>query len=125
LSSGASSRGRHFVPRWAAITLGFDGSRYDDATALIATDVESGFQWPLGVWMHDGTPNMGSAGHGGRRRRGGRLRAVPRAAHVLRPAEVGELGVDVGWSVRRRARGEWWTNRRKPMAYALRSFIAR
>jgi hypothetical protein len=40
----------------APITLGFDGSRYDDATALIATEVESGFQWPLGIWAHDGTP---------------------------------------------------------------------
>lgn len=32
------------------ITVGFDGSLRDDATALIATDVESGFQWPLGIW---------------------------------------------------------------------------
>jgi phage terminase large subunit-like protein len=32
------------------ITLGFDGSLTDDATALIATHVESGFQWPLGIW---------------------------------------------------------------------------
>jgi len=34
----------------AVIALGFDGSRSRDATALIATDVESGFQWPLGIW---------------------------------------------------------------------------
>lgn len=32
------------------LTLGFDGSRTDDATALVATDVESGYQWPLGIW---------------------------------------------------------------------------
>lgn len=32
------------------ITLGFDGSLTEDATALIGTDVESGFQWPLGIW---------------------------------------------------------------------------
>lgn len=32
------------------ITLGFDGARFHDATALIATHVESGYQWPLGIW---------------------------------------------------------------------------
>jgi len=34
----------------ALITLGFDGSRSDDWTALIATEVATGFQWPLGIW---------------------------------------------------------------------------
>lgn len=34
----------------ALITLGFDGSRRQDATALIATEIESGYQWPLGIW---------------------------------------------------------------------------
>ena len=38
------------VPPKNMITLGFDGARHFDATALIATDVESGFQWPLGIW---------------------------------------------------------------------------
>lgn len=33
-----------------AIVIGFDGSLNDDATAAIATDVETGFQWPLGIW---------------------------------------------------------------------------
>ena len=32
------------------ITVGVDGARYDDALAVIATDVASGFQWPLGIW---------------------------------------------------------------------------
>lgn len=32
------------------ITLGFDGSRYVDATALIATHLKSGFQWPIAIW---------------------------------------------------------------------------
>ncbi len=32
------------------ITLGFDGSRYHDATGLVATHVESGYQWKAGVW---------------------------------------------------------------------------
>lgn len=32
------------------ITVGFDGAKYRDATALIATHVLTGFQWPLGIW---------------------------------------------------------------------------
>lgn len=32
------------------ITLGFDGSLYEDSTALIGTEVESGFQWVVGLW---------------------------------------------------------------------------
>lgn len=32
------------------IVLGFDGSMFHDATALVATDVEDGYQWPVGVW---------------------------------------------------------------------------
>lgn len=32
------------------ITLGFDGSDTRDSTALIGTDVETGLQWPVGIW---------------------------------------------------------------------------
>lgn len=32
------------------IVLGFDGSLNNDSTALVATDVETGVQWPAGVW---------------------------------------------------------------------------
>jgi phage terminase large subunit-like protein len=33
-----------------AITLGFDGSVFHDATALVATHIKTGFQWVAGVW---------------------------------------------------------------------------
>lgn len=32
------------------VTLGFDGSRYNDATGIVATDVETGYQWLAGGW---------------------------------------------------------------------------
>jgi phage terminase large subunit-like protein len=32
------------------ITLGFDGSMFHDATALVATHIASGYQWVAGVW---------------------------------------------------------------------------
>lgn len=37
------------------ITLGFDGSKWHDATALVATGIHSGLQVLLGLWESDGT----------------------------------------------------------------------
>jgi len=44
------ARPDHVVPDKAAIVLGFDGSKSDDLTALIATEVATGHQFVLGVW---------------------------------------------------------------------------
>ncbi len=41
----------HVVPDGACITLGFDGSRYWDATALVGTEVATGYQWLVGLWQ--------------------------------------------------------------------------
>jgi hypothetical protein len=32
------------------ITIGVDGARFVDALGIVATDVATGFQWPLGIW---------------------------------------------------------------------------
>lgn len=32
------------------IVLGVDGARFQDALAVIATEVATGYQWPLGIW---------------------------------------------------------------------------
>lgn len=39
-----------FMPDGTPITLGFDGSRVSDATALIGTEIKSGFVFTIGVW---------------------------------------------------------------------------
>lgn len=41
----------YVVPAGAQITLGFDGATRKDSTALVATEVSSGYQWPLGIWQ--------------------------------------------------------------------------
>lgn len=38
------------VPDRALIVIGVDGARWDDALAMVATDVVQGHQWPLGIW---------------------------------------------------------------------------
>lgn len=34
----------------SVVTIGVDGARYDDALAVVVTDVVSGHQWPTGIW---------------------------------------------------------------------------
>lgn len=38
------------VPDRELITIGVDGARWDDALAIVATQVATGHQWPLGIW---------------------------------------------------------------------------
>ena len=44
------ARANYIVADGSLITLGFDGALYEDSTALIGTEVETGFQWTLGIW---------------------------------------------------------------------------
>jgi hypothetical protein len=34
----------------SVVVIGVDGARREDALAIVATDVKSGFMWPLGIW---------------------------------------------------------------------------
>lgn len=46
-----------YVPALGSrITAGFDGSRYWDATALVATEIATGFQWVVKVWARPDLP---------------------------------------------------------------------
>lgn len=38
------------IPDGDPIVLGFDGARWRDACGLVATHIETGFQWPLALW---------------------------------------------------------------------------
>jgi hypothetical protein len=111
------------VPEGELITLGFDGSRFNDATALVATAVLSGYQWLLGLWEHPhGIDNW----------------EVPEAeveaavADAFRRWDVWRLYADppywestvAKWAGLYGAERvlEWWTNRTKAMAYAIKSY---
>lgn len=41
---------KHVPEPHGLVTVGCDGARFADALALVATEVETGFQWPLGIW---------------------------------------------------------------------------
>jgi phage terminase large subunit-like protein len=107
----------------AKIAIGFDGARYHDATALIATEILTGYQWVLGIWERPaGLQTWEVPEH--------EVETVLAEAmttydvwrvyadppywetHVAKWA--GEYGEERLWT--------WRTNRMTPMAYAIRSY---
>lgn len=111
------------IPDGAFVALGFDGARFRDCTALVATDVTTGLQQCIGSWTRpENTEDW----------------EVPEAEvtdlieDTMARFEVWKLYADpphwtetVGaWSVRWPDRvEEWWTNRPKYMAYTLREYV--
>ena len=110
-------------PAGTLITLGFDGSRVWDATALVGCTVETGYLWPVRIWERPANVQEWE---------------VP--AHEVAQAVEAAMG---RWNVYRmycdpfywqsdvsawaglygeKRVLEWATNRQRPMAYALRSF---
>jgi hypothetical protein len=109
------------VPPGSLIAIGGDGSVRWDHFSLIATEIASGYQWPLGIWRPED--------HGGE---------IPMAVvdavvdQAFATFDVWRLYLDppyietwvAAWSGRygRDRVVEWWTNRPKAMAYATRSW---
>jgi len=105
------------------ITLGFDGAQFHDSTGLVATHVETGYQWVLGTWECPyGIENwqvpaeeVDDAVHAAFQRYDvWRLYADPPYWQSWIAKWAGEFGEDKVI--------EWWTNRRKTMSYALESY---
>ncbi len=46
------------IPKKAFVTAGFDGSRFDDSTAMIITDIETGVQNVVGLWERPAQWNL-------------------------------------------------------------------
>jgi phage terminase large subunit-like protein len=109
----------------ATITIGFDGSRWHDATGMVATEVVTGFQWVVGAWEQ---PEHALPGKW----------EVPldevddALAEMIDLYDVWRVYCDppyweetvAGWAGRYGDKRvlEWWTNRRKQMAYAIKQF---
>jgi len=111
-------------PAGDMITLGFDGARYHDATAIVGTHVESGFQWVVGAWER---PHGVEGWEVPAREVNEAVAAAFARWDVWRlycdppyweetvARWAGEYGEKRVW--------DWWTNRLKPMAYALKAYV--
>lgn len=115
------------VPAGEWVTVGFDGSKFDDATALIGTHVASGHQWAIGIWYADEF-DPDEAG----------IREIDEAVVTAALAEtfdrfrVWRVYADPPrwedtidrwagkWGEKRIQK--WWTNRPRQMAWSLRAY---
>jgi hypothetical protein len=106
-----------------SITLGFDGSRYEDATALIGTTIKNPHQFVVGIWERP--PEIaewevpvdevnGAVADAFQRWKVMRMYCDPPKWESWVAAWAGKYGDKIV--------AEWWTNRRKPMAYALKAY---
>jgi phage terminase large subunit-like protein len=111
------------VPDGDLITLGFDGSRFNDATGIVGTHVATGYQWVIGVWEHPYSSDGWEVPE----------REVDEAiAEAFRRWDVWRLYADPPYWESTVAKWaglygeervmEWWTNRTKAMAYAIKSY---
>jgi len=114
------------VPKRDLIVIGFDGARRRDATALVATHVETGFQWLLGAWEAPVLPREAERWEIPASEVHAALEAAFdqwRVARVYADPPYWEETV-AAWSGKygERIVVEWWTHRARPMAFALRAF---
>lgn len=106
------------------VVLGIDGARARDALAIVATCVETGYQWPVGIWerpeaVEDDYEHPFDEIDGA-------------LVDVFDRFQVWRAYVDpqhiTGWLEKWQGRwGDskvlpWWTNRPRPMAFAVRTY---
>lgn len=105
------------------ITLGFDGSLFHDSTALVGTHMQTGYQWLAGLWERPPNVDEWQVPSGEvdavvrdcfKRFKVWRMYADPPTWESWIAAWSGEFGAECV--------NPWWTNRRRPMTAALRSF---
>lgn len=117
----------YVIPKGALVTVGFDGSRWDDSTAIVVTEVVTGYQELYAIWERPVDVDL-------------EYWEVPvdevneAIANVFEDYEVWRAYCDppywestvatwVGFFGETRV-VEWWTNRQTPMAKALKSYTS-
>lgn len=110
------------IPAGAFVTLGFDGARRKDATAIVLTEIDSGAQQLVALWerpedAHDWEIDA--------------TEVDEVFAQVMKDYEVWRAYCDPPYWVENVAYWagrwpdqvvEWWTNRQRPAAYMVRSY---
>lgn len=108
----------------AWVVIGVDGARFRDALAIVATEIETGHQWPLGVWERPDTADADYE-HPEDEVDGAMVDAFER--YDVWRAYVDPQHIDHLLSRWQGRWGEkrvvnWYMNRPKPVAYAVRNY---
>src|SRR3546814_533117 len=110
------------IPDGAFVTLGFDGARFKDSTALVATDIATGLQELLGLWERPEFAPEWEVDES---------EVNDAVTDAFARFDVWKLYGDPphwtetmgSWSAKWPDQvEEWWTNNRKRAAYAARAF---
>lgn len=107
------------------ITLGFDGARWRDACAFIATHIETGFQWPIAAWEKPEETKPEDWEVTDDQVDGALADAMKRFKVVLVYADPPRFESNVArWSgsYGQHRVAEWYTNRPRPIGQAMRAF---
>lgn len=112
------------IERGSLIVIGVDGARFRDALAIRARDVETGYAWTLGIWERPERARQGYE-HPADEADGAMVDAfetyrVWRA--YVDPQHISHLleKWQGRWGDKRVV--PWWTNRPRPIAWAVRNF---
>jgi hypothetical protein len=113
------------VPEGDPIAVGFDGARFRDAAGFIGTHMETGFQWPLGVWEKPEDLPKGVEWEITDDQVDGALADIMRRFKVVLlygdpprfEANLARWSGLYGDRIR-----EWYTNRPKPIGQAMRAY---
>ncbi len=111
------------IPAGSWVALGFDGGRWHDATALVATEIQTGFQQLVGLWEQPEHVDewevpaddvQAVVAEAFDRWRVWRMYCDPPYWESLVAEWAGKYG--------EKRVVEWWTNRWKAVAYAIKGF---
>lgn len=108
----------------ALVTVGFDGARFRDSTGFVLTDVETGLQQVHAVWEKPIEVSPGSTWEISEDEVDAAFADIAELYDVWRtncdpPYWTATVGK---WAGEYEHVEEWWTNRVKPMAYAVRNY---
>jgi hypothetical protein len=120
----AAADPEHVPDAGGLVVIGVDGARFVDALAIVATEVGTGYQWPLGIWERP--ENAGDDYEHPFEEIDGAL------SDALERLDVWRVYVDPQWidhlmETWQGRYGErrvlpWWTNRPRQACWAVRNF---
>lgn len=112
------------------VTLGFDGARHRDSTGIVATDIETGHQVAVAVWERPAHLHVDDDWEISEREVDEAMAACFElwdvwSAYCDPPYWDSTIDAWVGRFTDPKGKPKvipWWTNRRRPMAFALQSY---
>lgn len=110
-------------PARSMIVLGFDGARWHDSTALVGTEVSTGFQWLLGLWERPENIEIWEVPVGEVNDTVEQAFGTWQVWRMYADPPYWETQVSE-WAGKYGEKRviEWWTNRTKAMSYAIKGF---